>query len=514
LIFPTIEGSKASGAIFDCTGITGKIRGRNVNTRRPDFVLMDDPQTRESAKSKQQCIDRMKIIKGDVLGLSGPGVDIAAVMLCTIIEEGDLAAQMLDNEISPEWRGKCGKFFNSFPDDMEFWEEKYHEVWIKSLKEMDGNKLVNEFYLANQKRLEAGADVSNPYRFKKPDINAIQHGMHLYFKCGKSEFYSEYQNDPLNAVSCLYQINAPLVASRCNGLERMEMPVECTILTAYADVNFIGLNWVTAAFSNHFTGCIIDYGKYPEGRKQLFSRSKEATRTAAQAIAKGIHDLIQMFINKRYMRDGEVTDLDFLMIDGNYMTQTVFNAVRVSVTKLRPPFKVIVHRGRPHKQYRVVKSTLKGRAADNCHIELYEKGTIKTVQVVGSSCYWRMNVQKAFLLSPEQPGSLSFWGPENKYKQHLPIAAEIAGEKLSNYADTEVGPIFEWVRTPGILNDKLDALVGCCQGASLAGAEFTGGERSWRKKKKVRKPAEPKETKKHQARTHTNQRRRKMRRRY
>ncbi|MBS0338840.1 MAG: hypothetical protein JSS40_18955, partial [Proteobacteria bacterium] len=59
IVLPTIPGSAASGAIIRVAGITGRIRGmkhKRVDgvSVRPSLVLIDDPQTDESARSPSQ----------------------------------------------------------------------------------------------------------------------------------------------------------------------------------------------------------------------------------------------------------------------------------------------------------------------------------------------------------------------------------------------------------------------------------------------------------------------------
>ena len=78
IILLTISGSPASGAIVRVAGITGRVRGMKSKrpdgkTLRPSLVIVDDPQTTESAGSLEQTHKRVRILAGDILGLSGPG---------------------------------------------------------------------------------------------------------------------------------------------------------------------------------------------------------------------------------------------------------------------------------------------------------------------------------------------------------------------------------------------------------------------------------------------------------
>jgi len=90
IVLPTIPGSVASGGIIKVSGITGRIRGMKYkrsdgNAVRPSLVLLDDPQTDESARSPSQCHTREQILAGAILGLAGPGMKMAGLMTLTVV---------------------------------------------------------------------------------------------------------------------------------------------------------------------------------------------------------------------------------------------------------------------------------------------------------------------------------------------------------------------------------------------------------------------------------------------
>ena len=90
IVLPTVEGSRASGIIVRVAGITGRIRGMKFKRSdgrsvRPSLVIIDDPQTSESAGSLEQTRKRVRVLAGDILGLAGPGQKISGIMPCTII---------------------------------------------------------------------------------------------------------------------------------------------------------------------------------------------------------------------------------------------------------------------------------------------------------------------------------------------------------------------------------------------------------------------------------------------
>ncbi|MCC6491603.1 MAG: hypothetical protein IT424_01125, partial [Pirellulales bacterium] len=84
IVLPTMPDSPASGAIIKVAGITGRIRGMKYKradgkTVRPSLVVLDDPQTDESARSLTQCATREAVLAGAVLGLGGPGKKISGI---------------------------------------------------------------------------------------------------------------------------------------------------------------------------------------------------------------------------------------------------------------------------------------------------------------------------------------------------------------------------------------------------------------------------------------------------
>ena len=109
LVLPLIPGSKASCGAVDGAGITGAFRGithQRADGRRvrPSLVLIDDPQTDESARSPSQCATRERTLTGAILGLAGPGREIAGVMMITRREPGDVADLILNRAEHPHWQ--------------------------------------------------------------------------------------------------------------------------------------------------------------------------------------------------------------------------------------------------------------------------------------------------------------------------------------------------------------------------------------------------------------------------
>jgi FkbM family methyltransferase len=215
VVLPTIDGSPASGAIIKVAGITGRIRGMKYKrsdgkTARPTLVVIDDPQTDESARSLSQCATRESILAGAILGLAGPGKKISGIMPCTVIRPGDMADNILSRDRHPEWNGERTKMVYSFPSNEKLWQ-RYSEIRAESLRSQGDIELATAFYESNREEMDLGAMVAWPERFNYDERSAIQHAMNLKLQ-DEAAFFAEYQNEPLPEMAHHYWPNARIVA--------------------------------------------------------------------------------------------------------------------------------------------------------------------------------------------------------------------------------------------------------------------------------------------------------------
>jgi len=220
VILPKIKRSKASSAVVRVAGLTGRIRGQRVTrpdgtTVRPSLVIIDDPQTDESAKSVTQSETRERILAGAVLGLAGPGRKISGIMPCTVISRGDMADRILDRVLHPEWNGERTRMVYEWPADTEAWNE-YADRYRSSLREHGDIRDATEYYRANQKKMDRGAVVGWEDRFNHDEISAIQNAYNLWLRDAKA-FAAEYQNEPVDETE---DEDAPMVLTRAGLVAR------------------------------------------------------------------------------------------------------------------------------------------------------------------------------------------------------------------------------------------------------------------------------------------------------
>lgn len=477
---PTVEGSGCSGSIIEVVGMSGAIRGRKAlradgTPMRPDLIIPDDPQTRESSKSPTQTADRLSIIRGDVLGLAGPNVPIAVVMPCTVIYPNDLADQSLDRDKNPTWNGTRTKRLETFPTNMDLWDE-YSRVRADGFRAGDHGKAGNEFYTKNREAMDAGAVVSWPDRIKRGDVSSIQGAMNRYID-NPREFFAEDQNAPLSdSLTSPRELDAGELAKRLSNVPRGEVPKEATRLVSFIDVGGTCLWWGVLALDERYSGSLIDYGPFPPQNRPFFEASDARPSLAEmfpgysepQRVYAAIKALTSQLLGRAYPRHlaGGDVRIERLLIDSGWQADTVHQAVRES------PFAPMIM---PSKGY-----------ASESNSRPMNEWTRKPGEKVGWN--WRIsslasagrsrlvlfdpNIWKSFMADrlttpPGGPGSVQFFG--DKASAHEMLAAHLTAEYSTPV--TARGRQFDkWSLRPDRRdNHLLDVLTGCFVCASTLG---------------------------------------------
>lgn len=327
-----IPGAPCAGRIIDVVGITGAIRGRNIELAsgeqvRPDYLVPDDVQTKKSAKNPRIVEEIIETIQADALGLAGPDVKIAGCGLFTVIYPDDAADQLLNRDLYPAWYGERISMLESMPKAMDDLWKEYQELLYKDLRSGDeSHRSATAYYLLNRDPMDAGALPSWDDRFVENEVSAIQHAMNLLFTRGEATFWSEYQNRPRRDKSQENQLTSDLILSRCSGVPRGIIPSELDKLTAFVDVQDDVLFWLVASWnSTSFAGSVVDYGVYPEQPSTFFSNAQGAklslqrklkVETREEAWYKGLEEL-QTQLSQPLMRDGNELRIDRVFVDAS-----------------------------------------------------------------------------------------------------------------------------------------------------------------------------------------------------
>ena len=484
IVLPTVEGSRASGIIVRVAGITGRIRGmkfkrsdgRNV---RPSLVVIDDPQTSESAGSLEQTRKRVRVLAGDILGLAGPGQKISGIMPCTIIRPGDMADIILNRNTHPDWNGEKTRRVYRFPTNMKLWGE-YAEIRAEALRTEGNFQKATEFYLANREAMDAGAEVSWEARFNHDEVSALQHAMNLKFQ-DEAAFMSEYQNDPLpddTADDSLLSVDE--ICAKINGLARLRVPLKCDRLTMFVDVQKALLFYVVTAWAEDFTGAVIDYGSWPDQHRHEYSLAdaNPSIQTLFPkagfegALYAALSALTDECLGREWEReDGAVLKIERALVDANWgqSTDVVYQFCRQSSHAgviLPSHGRYVGASSKPMTEYRKQQGD---RLGFNWMIpNVAGKRAIR--HVIYDTNYWKSFIHARLAVPVGDKGSLTLYG-------RIPGAHQLFAEHLTaEYRVKTQGrgrTVDEWKLKPQSHdNHFLDCVAGCAVCGSMLGASL------------------------------------------
>lgn len=482
IVLPTIAGSASSGMIIRVAGITGRVRGMKYKRAdgesvRPSLVIVDDPQTTESAGSVEQTRKRVRILVSDVLGLAGPGKKIAGLMPCTIIHVGDMADQILDRSKHPEWSGEKTKMVYAFPTNMSLWE-KYAEIRAESLRENGDLSAATAFYKKHRKEMDEGAVVSWDARYNYDELSAIQHAMNLKFT-DEMAFQAEYQNEPMpDDIQEDNLLSVDEICRKLNGLQRGVVPMNCVRLTMFVDVQKPMLFWCICAWADDFTGAVVDYGAWPDQHRIRFSLSDAnptmQTKFPNAGLEGQIYGALDALFKEQMSRefqreDGAILHIEQAMIDANWgaSTDVVYQFCRQSgySSLLYPGHGRYV--GASSKPMTDYKKKPGERLGFNWFMPAVT-GKRAIRHVIFDTNFWKSFVHSRLSVAMGDPGCLALFGKNPLYHQlfaeHLTAEYRVKTQGLGRVVD-------EWkLRASHEDNHWLDCLAGCAVCASMRGS--------------------------------------------
>ncbi len=485
IVLPTIPESRASGGIIRVAGITGRIRGMkhkkiDGTAVRPSVVLIDDPQTDESARSPSQCNQRERVLAGAILGLAGPGKKIAGLMPLTVVRPDDMADRILDREKHPQWQGERTKMVYAFPSNEALWA-KYAKFRQDGLMNETGMGDATEFYRQNRKAMDEGAVVAWAARFDPDELSALQHAMNLRYR-DEHAFWAEFQNEPLpDERPDEEALTDEQIRAKVNGVARGLVPLACARLTMFIDIQKKALFWVVVAWQDDFTGYVIDYGTEPDQKSSYFTL-RDLKRTLARAtpraglegaIYAGLRRLCERTLGVEWKRDdGAMMRIDRCVIDANWgeSTDIVYQFCRQSdyAGTLTPGHgRFVGASSRPFSEYKRKRGD---RVGLNWRMPALS-GRRSVRHVSYDTNYWKSFVHKRLAVAMGDPGCLSLYG--KKPEAHRLLSEHLTAE----YAVKTEGrgrTVYEWKLVVGRDNHWLDCVVGAAVAAAMQGSVLFG----------------------------------------
>lgn len=456
--------------------------------------------THNSARSQGpsgQTTYRLQVINQDVQGLAGPEQQTAILVPCTVICPGDLADQLLDRRLHPDYRGERTKRIYSWPSNKALWEQ-YRELRESAMQDDQPLDDANEFYRSHQATcgvpMDEPRDCANcPVRESCMDrdalvdwaerlddprnLSAVQAAMHAFWKYGASGFAAEFQNEPLTGEGSEARLTAAMIQMRYSGRARFEVPIECTELTMFVDVQQSSLWYVVAAWHPNFTGHVIDYGVWPQQNRTVFTLQEVADgpnslqvkypgRGVEGTIQAGLEEFITgaMQIDFHRAGGGGLMRIGRVLVDSGKWPGTIASVKHKIGTVMMLSKGVGIRAGnKPMSTYKRKKGERHGH---HWYIPTTQN-TREFPYVAIDVNYWKSFVHGALLTAPGDPGALTLFG------DNPDLHALLAGHLT---AETYVGTrghgrdVQEWTIKPQRPdNHWFDCMVGAACAASIQG---------------------------------------------
>ncbi len=488
IVLPTIAGSVASGAIIMSRGLTGSILGLRHKSpdgkqNRPDFVIVDDPQTRESAASPVQVTKRLDILSKSVMKLAGHTRSIACVINATVIQVDDMVDQLLDQRKYPAYQGERIPMVRAWSKSHEeLWLNKYREIRNTFDKSVVGDQArahrdANAFYLSNRDAMDDGCEVSWASCFDpETEHSAIQHAYNALIDDGEEVFASEFQQAPLVNDAKGAALASDDVRSRVVNVPRWIVPSGMDTVTAFVDVQEKLLYWAVVAWGQQFRGHVVAYGTYPDQQRTYYTL-RDARKTLAKAaggtgieaaIHAGLERVAAELLDREISRESDdaVLRVGQLFVDANW-AQTA-GVVRDFARRSQWGPRVLPTHGR---FVGASGSTLSDRKPDKGERvgANWRTSTIhKQRHVLYDTNSWKTFLAARMKLPTPDPLAFTIHaGHHDMLTEHLTAEYPTRVEARGRVVD-------EWRLFPGRDNHWLDCLVGAAVAASYVGVSAVG----------------------------------------
>jgi hypothetical protein len=461
------EWSPFGGVKMAFAGLDAAFRGMNIDDDRPDCLIIDDPETRESAKSYQQIEDRIEIIEKDIEGLEGQDKPLAMVMVTTLQNTYCVSAQFTDPQQKPAWEGERYGWIQSWPKNGDLWDE-YIALRRKCQQAGDRHGMAAvEFYLANREAMDAGV-VMLADNFKEitlPDgrqavYSAIQEAYNKIADTNLSAFKAEYQNDPDPEEQAERSSLTPgRVAGQLSRLQQSEVPDDRVFSFVGVDIGKYKSHWVKISCTRQMVMWITDYGIVETHGLTKYS--------SEQAIEIGILESLKQFADSEVFADAQPL---LVLVDSGDFTDSIYEACR----QLGAPF--FPSKGWSMDRYRQKKQTPDYEPFLQAHAHKTTDSKRNEMWLYNVNTeYWKKWGQDRFLVNAflddtRLPGSIALFDPPHgDQKFHLQFARHMVSE--SEQLIPVDGKINKrvWIVHDKTNNHWLDAYALACAAAGCTG---------------------------------------------
>jgi hypothetical protein len=458
-----VPDSPFGGVKVTYSGLDAAFRGANIDGDRPDLIIVDDPETRESAKSEMQIEDRDRMLDQDIAGLVGQDSKMGIVIATTCQNCYCLSAQLTEPKLKPAYNGRRFGLIETWPAELELWDEY---IAIRRANQEAGDPLglgAVDFYLDHRTAMDAGVTMISDHINQvetadgRPTIHsAIQQAYNKIADTSLSAFKTEYQNDPdPQEEPETIGLTAGKVASRISGFLQCEMPPDTEFVTIGCDIGKYYSHWAKIAWHGNAVGNVVDYGVIETPSMTTATDSKAVMAALLPALMDWRTDMIA---------EGR---LDFCLVDSGDYTDAVYEFIR---TVGGTPFAAA--KGWDGGRFSVGKNGTDRRVFTEAYAHHLPAEKLWLYNV--NTEHWKQWVHERFATKTFDDdqrwndGTLSLYAAPDDRKRHNSISHHIVAEERRDQFVPDKGLVRKWI-VKNRNNHYLDAVALACAAAGCLG---------------------------------------------
>jgi len=439
-------------------------------TIRPDLLVFDDVQTPQSAKSPLMTEEREEAITKTFCGLAGLGEKLAAIMVCTVREHGDLTEQFLSREKHPDWSGSKYPSVLRLPDRMDLWDA-YAVKLGQGDDPTEGKQLATEFYRSNRADMDAGGQVA--WEFDKlPEEDTALQSLMTVRALDPSFFRCEIQQEGLVPVNTSgVNLDAQTLLKRLSGVPRTIVPEQASYVTAFIDSSDQVLWAVVVAWQKDMSGWIVDARTWPDQGRPVFYKSDLAA-TISQQMPGASWEEAFVHAHNELERElfADYPELDLMLkdwSDGGQKPRIESQiAASANKTRIRPTKGFAPKPGR--KPVHLWGDGIRDRHNGQGWVERRSETPVHVQYNVNE---WKSHAARRLLTTVGAPSAMLLPGDDERANRLL--AEHLTAEQPKTIIYDGAGGI-AWQAIPGRDNDWWDCIVGNCMAASMLGCTLNG----------------------------------------